>query len=78
MDYNKELFAQKLTEFFDRQDPLKKIIVSEIVNKFHDEQDKVFKHLSAIYAKKNEVEDVTISEITIFAVPGASHSGHLG
>lgn len=53
MDYNKELFAQKLNEFFERQDPLKKVIVPKIVDKFHDEQENVFKHLSAIYAKKN-------------------------
>lgn len=78
MDYNKELFAQKLTEFFDRQDPLKKVIVPEIVEKFHDEQEKVFKHLSATYAKKNNVEDITISNDTIFAVPGTKHSGYVG
>lgn len=78
MDYNKELFAQKLNEFFERQDPLKKVIVPKIVDKFHDEQENVFKHLSAIYAKKNGVEDITITDDTIFAVPGSSHSGHLG
>lgn len=78
MDYNKELYAQKLTEFFDRQDPLKKVIVPKIVDKFPNDQEKVFKHLSAIYAEKNGVEDVTISEESIFAVPGTNNSGFIG
>lgn len=78
MNYSAELFEQKLNEFFDRQDPEKKVIVPEIVEKFQEEQVLVFKHLAAIYAMKNGVDDITISNSDIFSVPGSAHSGFVG
>ena len=78
MNYTKELFTQKLMEFFERQDPLKKNIVPEIVDKFMDEQELVFKHLADVYAKKNGVDDITISNESIFSIPGSKHSGFVG
>ncbi|MCC5923876.1 MAG: hypothetical protein JJT77_08825 [Crocinitomicaceae bacterium] len=78
MNYPKELFEQKLNEFFDRQDPSKRVIVPEIVEKFLEEQELVFKHLASVYAKKNGVEDITISNSDIFSVPGSAHSGYVG
>jgi len=78
MNYSKELFTKKLIEFFDRQDPLKKTIVPDIVEKFMNHQDTVFKHLSKIYAEKNGVEDAVISNDSIFAVPTTNHSSYIG
>lgn len=78
MNYPKELFEQKLNEFFDRQDPTKKGIIPEIVEKFMEEQELVFKHLASVYAKKKGVEDITISNSDIFSVPGSAHSGYVG
>ena len=78
MDYSKDMFKVKLVEFFNRQDPTKIGIVPELVEKFHDEQELVFKHLAHIYAEKNGVEDITISNDSIFSVPGSKHSGYVG
>jgi hypothetical protein len=75
MQYDEELYKQKLNEFFDRRDPSKKSIVDKIVEKFPNKQDTVFKYLSALYAKKDGVEDITISEDTIFNVPMGPNTG---
>lgn len=75
MHYDEELYKQKLNEFFDRHDPAKKSIVNKIVEKFPDNQEEVFKYLAALYAKKEGVDDVTISEDTIFNVPMGPNTG---
>jgi hypothetical protein len=78
MDYTKDLFTQKLYEFFQRHDPVKQTIVPEIVEKYHENQEIVFKHLTELYAKKHGVEDALISNDSIFSLPPSSHSGFTG
>jgi hypothetical protein len=41
MNYTKELFTQKLIEFFERHDPLKVQLVDEIVEKFMNQKEAV-------------------------------------
>lgn len=75
MEYNEELYKQKLNEFFDRHDPAKKSIVDDIVKKFPNRQEVVFKYLTSLYAEKAGVSDITISEDTIFNVPMGPNTG---
>lgn len=75
MQYDKELYKQKLNEFFERHDPAKKTIVDKIVEKFPEKQDTVFKYLTALYAKEEGIDDVTISEDTIFKVQMGPNTG---
>ena len=77
-DFSNEMFEQKLVEFFERQDPEKISIVPEIVEKFSNDQDTVFKHLSKLYAAKNGVLDVKVTNSNIFSVPGSANSGYIG
>lgn len=78
MNYTKELFTQKLIEFFERHDPLKVQLVDEIVEKFMNQQEAVFKHLTALYADKNDVEIDKVSNDSIFSLPPSANSGYVG
>lgn len=78
MEYSEEVFKKKLVEFFDRHDPEKANIIPDIVEKFSGEQELVFKHLTNLYAEKHGVDDITITNDSIFSVPGSSHSGYAG
>ncbi|MEX2484290.1 MAG: hypothetical protein WED10_07020 [Brumimicrobium sp.] len=75
MKYNKELYTQKLHEFFNRHDPTKTGIVDEIVEKFPNRQEEVFNHLTKIYAEKEGVADANISNDTIFSIPPTPNTG---
>lgn len=75
MNYSKEEFTKKLIEFFERHDPLKVEVVDEVVEKFNDKQEEVFNHLTQLYAEKHGVDEVTVSNKSIFALPRSSNSG---
>jgi hypothetical protein len=75
MYYSKEMFAQKLREFFERHDPLKIEIVDDIVDRFPNQQEKVFKHLTKLYAEKAGVDDVQISSDSIMTIPTSPNQG---
>tara|TARA_B100000508_G_scaffold55003_3_gene42744 strand:- start:122260 stop:122493 length:234 start_codon:yes stop_codon:yes gene_type:complete len=75
MNYSKEMYKQKLNEFFNRHDQSKLHLVDKIADQFPDQQEEVFKHLTAIYAKKEGTDDVIISEDSIFSVPTGANSG---
>jgi hypothetical protein len=78
MTYTKEQFTKKLIEFFERHDPLKIHLVDEITNRFYDQQEEVFKHLTALYAEKNEIDVGEISNDSIFSIPPSPNSGYMG
>lgn len=75
MEYSDEMYRQKLREFFERHDKEKLTIVDEIADKFPEKQEAVFKHLTALYAKKEGTDDVVISNDSIFSVPTSANSG---
>lgn len=78
MNYTKEQFTKKLIEFFERHDPLKVELVQDIVSRFNDQQEEVFKHLTALYADKNNIEIGKISNDSIFSIPPSSNSSYMG
>lgn len=75
MEYNKEMYKQKLTEFFNRHDKSKLSIVDEIADRFPKRQADVFNHLTAVYSKLEGTDEVTISNDSIFSVPTSANSG---
>jgi hypothetical protein len=75
MDYTKDMYAQKLREFFERHDPLKVAIVDDIVDRFPNQQEKVFKHLTKLYAEKAGVDDIHISNDSIMTIPPSPNQG---
>ncbi|MDX1652477.1 MAG: hypothetical protein R3277_08300 [Brumimicrobium sp.] len=75
MQYSEDMYAQKLREFFERHDPMKIEIVGDIVDKFPNQQETVFKHLTQLYAKKEGVDDITISSDSIMSIPPSPHQG---
>ncbi|MGM0479089.1 MAG: hypothetical protein ACQERC_07675 [Bacteroidota bacterium] len=75
MKYPKDLYEQKLNEFFDRHDPEKKAIAKKIVERFPERQEDVFNHLTAIYAKKEGTDEFIISDDSILSVPTGPNSG---
>lgn len=75
MEYSKEMYKQKLTEFFNRHDTSKLSIVDEIAERFPDRQEDVFNHLTAVYSKIEGTDDVTISNDSIFSVPSSANTG---
>jgi hypothetical protein len=78
MNYSKELFTQKLIEFFERHDPLKVQLVGDIVNKFNNHQEEVFKHLTTLYAEKNDIDVNKITNTEVFSIPPAQNSSYNG
>ena len=78
MNYTKEQFTQKLIEFFNRHDPLKTQLVDDIAERFHDDQETVFKHLTALYAEKNDIDGDEITNDAIFSIPPKSNSSYIG
>ena len=78
MNYSEELFTQKLIEFFERHDPLKVQLVANIVEKFNDQQEEVFKHLTALYAEKNDIDISKITDSEVFSIPPAQNSSYIG
>ncbi|PWH87090.1 hypothetical protein [Brumimicrobium oceani] len=75
MNYTPEMYEQKLNEFFDRHDPLNKHLSSEIVSKFPDRQEDVFKHLTAVYAKKEGTLEQAMNQETILSIPPKANTG---
>ncbi len=75
MKYPKDLYEQKLNEFFDRHDPEKKAITKEIAARFPERQEAVFNHLTALYAKKEGTDEFIITNDSILSVPTGSNSG---
>lgn len=75
MNYDKDMYAQKLREFFERHDPLKIEMVDEIVDRFPNQQETVFNHLTKLYAKKEGVDDIQISSDSIMSIPPTPHQG---
>ena len=75
MKYSEDLYRQKLSEFFERHDKEKLSIVDDILEKFPKKQEEVFKHLTALYAKKEGTDDVVVSNSSIFSVPTEANSG---
>ncbi len=75
MKYPKDLYEQKLNEFFDRHDPEKKSITKEIVARFPERQEEVFNHLTALYAKREGTEEFVITNDSILSVPTDPNSG---
>ena len=75
MNYNKDMYAQKLREFFERHDPLKIELVDEIVDRFPNQQEKVFSHLTKLYAKKAGIDDISVSKSSIMSIPPAPNQG---
>lgn len=75
MKYSEEMYKQKLNEFFERHDKSKLSIVDDIVEKFPDRQEDVFKHLAATYSKIEGTDEVVISNDSIFSVPPNANTG---
>jgi hypothetical protein len=75
MEYSKEMYKQKLAEFFQRHDKSKLEIVDDIAERFPKRQEDVFKHLTAIYSKIEGTDEVTISNDSIFSIPTSANSG---
>ena len=66
MHRTKEEFEKKLREFFDRHDKSKKKLAPAIAEKFYNNQDEIFEHLSEVYHKKEHIDD---SEKTLMSGP---------
>lgn len=75
MEYSEEMYRQKLREFFERHDKEKLTIVDDIAEKFPNDQEAVFKHLTALYSKKEGTDDIVISNDSIFSVPTKANTG---
>ncbi len=75
MKYSKEMYKQKLIEFFNRHDKSKLSIVNEISERFPEQQEDVFKHLTSIYAKLEGTSEITVSNESLFSVPSSANSG---
>jgi len=58
-----------LTEFFDRHDPSKIFLVPKIADKFSDLQDTIFKHLSRLYAEKENHASITEESLLSLILP---------
>lgn len=68
------MYRQKLVEFFNRHDPTKLELVDEIVEKFPDQQQEVFDHLTKVYTNEDIIKSAVSSQ-TIFAIPPKQNMG---
>ena len=75
MEYTKEMFTQKLIEFFNRHDQTKMHLVPQISDKFDNNQEEVFAHLTKVYAEKAGVTDLNIGDSTIMSFFPSAHTG---
>ncbi len=72
MEGSKALFKQKLMEFFERHDPDKVFLVPKIADKFENQEDQVFEHLTKLYAEK---ECHLISDDSLLSLIPSPHEG---